>query len=68
MRMKGWATIPVIHVDADNDDERVNKFDIRNVPTLILTNDSEEEIYGRWGNVSNMAEIDARIKEVENGL
>lgn len=64
MRMNGWNKVPVEHVDAEEDDARAEKYNIRNLPTLILVDDYETKEYGRWGNVPNMNEIDEVIDKI----
>ena len=67
MRMKGFDAVPVERVDCESDDERVDKYGIRNVPTLMLVDDDETAVYGQWGNVGSMSEITDAISKLKDG-
>ena len=66
-RMKSFDTIPVVTIDCEDDEaiDLVDKFKIKNVPTLILVDENENELH-RWGNVSSINELNEVINEFKS--
>lgn len=61
MRMKGWNRLEVINIDFDDDEAQplFDKFNIRNVPVLVLVDDNDKELK-RWNNgeLANIKNVD----------
>lgn len=61
---KSPLILPIQIVDVDKEDEMVEKYNVRNLPTLILVDDEGAEIH-RWVGVTPASEINTYV--IENG-
>lgn len=42
--LEGFTEVEVVSVDCDQNDDLVNKYEVRGLPTLVLVDDNEEII------------------------
>ena len=62
-RLEAFNECEVIKYDAEDDEEIVNKFNVRNIPVTILVDDNENELH-RWVGLFDVNEISEKIKEL----
>lgn len=60
--LENFDACEVVRYDAEEDDEIVEKYKIRNIPVTILLNDNDEEIK-RWVGVFNVNEISEELNK-----
>lgn len=67
-RLNGWNRLPIIKIDY-TDDESIDvfsKYNIRNLPTLVLVDEEGKEI-NRWGNIAGKNVLDDYLNNLKNG-
>lgn len=66
-RLKDYTRCEIEKYDVDEIDEDViAKYNIRNVPTVIIVDDNDNEIT-RLAGLFNTSDLDAKLDELENG-
>ena len=66
-RFKDYTRYEIEKYDVDEVDEEVlSKYNIRNVPTVLIMDDNDNEL-GRLSGLFDISELDAKLDELENG-
>lgn len=60
--MEKLTGIEIVNIDAEEDDESVEKYNIRSVPTIIVLDDSDNELK-RWTGFTLATEIQGFINK-----
>ena len=62
--LEGFKTCEVIKYDADEDEDIVEKYNVRGIPVTILLNDNGDEVR-RWVGLFNVNEINNVIENLD---
>jgi thioredoxin 1 len=61
--LKDLTDIEIVPVDCDQNEDLVNKYEVRGLPTLVLVDDNEE-IITKFTGITNPKVIKAALKSV----
>ena len=62
--LEAFSSVPVENINVDTNQEFVNLYTIRNIPTLILIDDEGKELYKHTGLIT-LAELKSKIDAVK---
>ena len=64
-KLEGFNTCPLEKYDVDTEEAEpiVDKYNVRNVPVLVLVDDEKDEVVKKWVGSATIDEIN---KEIEN--
>jgi thioredoxin-like negative regulator of GroEL len=65
-KFEGFDACELTTYDAEENEDIVEKYGIRNIPVTILLDDNENVIH-RWVGLFDINEINEKIKEINNG-
>lgn len=62
-KLEGFDTCELVVYDAEEDEDIVEKYHIRNIPVTILLDENDNEVK-RWVGLFNINELSEKIKEL----
>lgn len=62
--LEEFSSVPVENINVDTNQEFVNLYTIRNIPTLILIDDEGKELYKHTGLIT-LAELKSKIDAIK---
>lgn len=64
--LTSFDTVPIIELDAEDDEKEVDKYKVKSLPTLIFLNENDEEISRHVGMITKVS-LTKKINDL-NGL
>ena len=64
--LKGFNLVPIIEIDADEDEGFCEKYNIKNIPVLLLCDENDNVVYKHVGFISKKELIEKIINLNEN--
>ena len=64
--LKDFDLVPIIEIDADEDEIFCEKYNIKNIPVLLLCNKEDDVVYRHIGFISKKELVEKIIKLNEN--
>ena len=65
--LKGFNLVPIIEIDADEDEEFCEKYNIKNIPVLLLCDNNNNVLYRQVGFISK-EDLTRKIIEINENI
>lgn len=65
--LKGFNLVPIIEIDVDEDEEFCEKYNIKNIPVLLLCDNNNNVLYRQVGLISK-EDLTRKIIEINENI